>query len=205
MTYSITAGIARLQARQDLIVFDEISAITRHIITAMNQGQYHVEISNNTPMTQCTPILNIIGSAIDPMLSSPGILNIGGNLISVGVSGNNLASVIFDINRSEFNNISANFTDDLKLIIQYTCPAHTWSVDVIATDAADELGLNAIEYFADVPESTEYYQAWLEASDDRRIIHQFTSVVSHFEKLGFVVEVVENTQSQNTFKWIIYW
>jgi hypothetical protein len=205
MTYTVPAGLARLQARQDLIVFDEITAISRSIIVAMNQGEYQVEISDGTTMTECTPVIVIEGDVQNPVVDENSNINVDGNIIDIGISGTNLAAIIYDINEAGFANIRASKTADNRLSIQYTCTPSDWTTFIGPGDSNIALGLDPIIYTAETPSSVQYYQVWQEASDDRKIAHQLNTVTKHFETLGYVVDILENSQSQNTIKWTIYW
>lgn len=205
MTYALPAGLARLQARQDLLVFEEITAISRAIIVAMNEGEYQVEIADGTSMTESTPTITITGSVTDPTVTLNSVININGDLIDVGVSGTNLAAIIYDINNSGLDNLTAGKTSDNRLQLVYTCIPSDWTMFIGASDQNASLGLNPITYTAATPQSVAYFQVWQEISDDRKIAHQLNTVIKHFESLGYVVDILENAQSQNTFKWTIYW
>ena len=55
MSYQVSAQQARTTARNDLTIFDEISALMRQVIVDASAGAYQTIVSDGTTMTESDP------------------------------------------------------------------------------------------------------------------------------------------------------
>lgn len=105
MTYTVNSNTAQIISRNDLDIFDEITAISRQIIVSSNNGDYEATISSGTTMT----------------------------------------------------------------------------------------------------DSTNYYNVWIGNTQNRKFTDQMNIVISHFEQLGYNIQRITNTTTNNTFIWKVEW
>ena len=59
MTYYINKTEARSIARADLIIFNEVSALMKQVLTDAGNGLYETTITDGTTMTESTPTITI--------------------------------------------------------------------------------------------------------------------------------------------------
>lgn len=70
MTYTVSSNTAQIISRNDLTIFDEVSAISRQVIVSSNNGDYESEISSGTTMTDSTSYYDVwIGNVQDRKLA----------------------------------------------------------------------------------------------------------------------------------------
>jgi hypothetical protein len=105
MTYNVNSNTAQIISRNDLTIFDEVTAISRQIIISSNNGDYTASVSSGTTMT----------------------------------------------------------------------------------------------------DSTSYYDVWIGSTQDRKLLDQMNIVVSHFTQLGYQIQRLTNTSTNNTFIWKVEW
>lgn len=55
MSFGLNAAQARAKASADMIVFEEVTAIMREVITQSSLGKYEIYLSDGTTMTASTP------------------------------------------------------------------------------------------------------------------------------------------------------
>lgn len=105
MTYNVNSNTAQIISRNDLTIFDEITAISRQIIISSNNGDYTASITDGTTMT----------------------------------------------------------------------------------------------------DSNSYFSVWIGVTQDRKLSDQMNIVLSHFTQLGYHIQRITNTTTNNTFIWKIEW
>jgi len=203
MTYYINQTQARANARQDLTIFNETSAIMKQVITDSLSGLYETTVSDGTTMTESTPQITITGSVSNPTITGTPTLIIAGSTITLGTSGTNLNSITADVNDAIIPGLVAG-KDNVNFRVFYTAPASTaWQVTIGAGTANTDLGLTAGTITATNPTSVDYYNAWIGQTTDRSKEDQMKQVIDYFENLGYVIERRTNTNTNKTFSWNI--
>ena len=122
MTYYINQTQARANARQDLTIFNETSAIMKQVITDSLSGLYETTVSDGTTMTESTPQITITGSVSNPTITGTPTLIIAGSTITLGTSGTNLNSITADVNDAIIPGLVAG-KDNVNFRVFYTAPA----------------------------------------------------------------------------------
>lgn len=204
MTYYINKQQARVMARSDLTIFNEINALMKQIITDAGNGLYETTISDGTTMTESTPTITLTGTVANPTITATPTLIIAGSTITLGTTGTNLNSVIADINDANVSGVVASKNSSNNLVITYTAPASTtWSVTVGAGTANTDLGLTAGTTTATNPDSVTYYNVWQGVANDRPKTDQMNQVIQYFQNLGYTIERLKNTSTNKNLKWVI--
>ena len=191
-------------ARADLIIFDEVNAVMKQIITDAGNGLYETTVSDGTTMTESTPQISITGTVANPTITGTPTLIIAGSTITLGTSGTNLNSIIADVNDAAVSGVVASKNTSNNLVLTYTAPAATaWQV-IIGTGAANtDLGLTAGTTSATNPSSVDYFSVWQGVTSDRAKTDQMNQVISYFQNLGYTISRLTNTATNKTFKWVI--
>ena len=204
MTYYINKTEARSIARADLIIFNEVSALMKQVITDAGNGLYETTITDGTTMTESTPTITITGSVANPTVSSLETLIIAGQTIILGPSGTNLNAVISDINDAGVTGLVASKNAANNLVLTYTAVASTaWTVVLGAGTANTNLGLTAQSYTATDPASVSYYNVWNGTATDRAKSDQMNQVMEYFKNLGYTIDRLKNTTTNKNLKWVI--
>ncbi len=204
MTYYINKTEARSIARADLIIFNEVSALMKQVITDAGNGLYETTITDGTTMTESTPTITITGSVANPTVSSLETLIIAGQTIILGPSGTNLNAVISDINDAGVTGLVASKNAANNLVLTYTAVASTaWTVVLGAGTANTNLGLTAQSYTATDPSSVSYYNVWNGTATDRAKSDQMNQVMEYFKNLGYTIDRLKNTTTNKNLKWVI--
>ena len=204
MTYYINKTEDRSIARADLIIFNEVSALMKQVITDAGNGLYETTITDGTTMTESTPTITITGSVANPTVSSLETLIIAGQTIILGPSGTNLNAVISDINDAGVTGLVASKNAANNLVLTYTAVASTaWTVVLGAGTANANLGLTAQSYTATDPSSVSYYNVWNGTATDRAKSDQMNQVMEYFKNLGYTIDRLKNTTTNKNLKWVI--
>jgi len=205
MNIGLNAAQARAKSSQDMIVFDECTAIMRAVVTKSVAGDYDTYVSDGTTMTESTPATIKIGTVNNPIISAGDTLIINGSTITLGTSGTNLNSVIADINDAGVTDVTAS-KDAGYLVLNITLPATTtWSYEIGSGTANTALGFTDGIYVPPTPNSTTYFTSWQGTITDRALENQMNSVIKYFNNLGYKLERLTNSATGKTFKWHIYW
>ena len=205
MNIGLNAAQGRAKSSQDMIVFDECTAIMRAVVTKSVAGDYDTYVSDGTTMTESTPATIKIGTVNNPIISAGDTLIINGSTITLGTSGTNLNSVIADINDAGVTDVTAS-KDAGYLVLNITLPATTtWSYEIGSGTANTALGFTDGIYVPPTPNSTTYFTSWQGTITDRALENQMNSVIKYFNNLGYKLERLTNSATGKTFKWHIYW
>lgn len=208
MTYFVNSTEARNSARTNLAIFDEVSYLMRSIIESSDNGAYSLEVDDGTLMTESTPSVEIVGTEQNPTVTVGDTIIIGGATFILGDSGVLLNNVISDINDQVTSGILPGLVaskDDGKLVLTYETPQSSWDVTIGAGTANTALGLLDTTIQAPSPSSVEYFSSWIGTTTDRKINDEINRVISYFTNLGFNVILLKNSNTNNTFKWVINW
>jgi len=201
----LNASQARAQSQQDMIIYDEVQAIMKAVITASGSGLYETTVNDTTTMTESTPSQSITGSALNPTITVGETLIFNSTTVTLGTSGTSINAVVSDINDAAITGLVASKSANY-LKLDYTAPAGlTWTHDIGAGTANTGLGLTAGVVTMTAPTSTSYYTAWQGTSVDRAKGLQMDEVIKHFGNLGYKLERTINTVTGTTLKWYIYW
>ena len=205
MTVGLNASQARAKSSQDMIIFDEVDAIMRSVITASSNGEYEVEVNDGSTMTESTPSAQRIGAVNNPVVQPGDTFIINNNTVVLGTSGTNLNAVVADINDANIPGVVAS-KDSGYIVITITLEQSTvWSYEIGAGTANASLGLVAGTYSVSDPDSVSYFNVWQGTSTDRAKAQQMDQVINHFKNLGYKIQRLANTNTSKTFLWYIYW
>ncbi len=205
MSYGITATQAKVDARADSVIVDEVHTLMKQVIADAQAGNYSTTQSDGTTMTNSTPATTITGTVTNPTITGTPTLIVAGSTITLGTSGTNLNAVIADINDAAVTGLVASKSAN-KLVLTYTHTAGTaYNVVIGAGTANTDLGLVAQTYTATNPASATYYNVWKGTQTDRAKTDQMNEVIEYFKGLGYHIERQNNTTTASTFKWVITW
>jgi len=205
MTYQLNSAEARSHSRSNLVIFDEVNALMRQIISASDAGEYELVVDDGTVMTECTPVVYITGTVSNPTVTPGSTLVIAGSTITLGTTGTSLNAVIADINDSGVSNLTAGKDSAGHLVLTYQCSQSDWTVTLGSGSANTNLGFTAGTNSANSTTGVDYYSVWTGITTDRKRDDEMTRVVKYFESLGYNITQADNTTSAKTFKWMIYW
>lgn len=204
MTYHINSKEARNYSRANLVIFDEVSALMRIVMNAADNGDYEVTVSDGTLMTESTPDISVTGTATSPVIAGGETLIVGGTTIVLGASGTTLNAIIADINDAAVSGLIASKANG-KLVLTFTPSQQNWYITIGDGTANADLGITAGTYYAQNPLSVAYFQSWKGVTSSRKYDDEIARVLAYFENLGYNISLSENSTTQKTFKWNIYW
>ena len=205
MSYGITATQAKVDARADSVIVEEVHALMKQVIADAQAGNYSTTITDGTTMTETTPTTTITGTVTNPTITGTPTLIVAGVTITLGTSGTNLNAVIADINDAAVTGLVASKSAN-KLVLTYTNAASTaFNVVIGAGTANTDLGLTAPTYTATNPDSVTYYNVWRGTVTDRAKTDQMNEVIQYFKGLGYQIERQVNSTTTANFKWVISW
>lgn len=205
MNIGLNAAQARAKSSQDMVVFDECTAIMKSIITTSASGVYETYVDDGTTMTESTPSTFKIGTVNSPTVNVGDTLIINSTTITLGTTGTNLNSIIADINDAAITGITAS-KDAGYLVLNVVLDASaTWSYEIGTGTANASLGFSDGIYVPPTPTSTTYFTSWQGAITNRALDNQMNAVIKYFGNLGYKVNRLTNSATGKTFKWHIYW
>lgn len=196
---------ARSYSRANLVIFEEVTAIMRAVMNASDSGEYSIVLNDGTLMTASTPKITVDGTVADPVIVNGDTITLNAITYSLGASGTNLNSIIADINDTSSGDIVASKTSDNKLSITYTTLQSDWTLTVGEGTANAALGLTSGIITAENPESVNYYNSWKGISSLRKLDDEVARVRAYFESLGYNISISDNTSTQSTFVWNLFW
>ena len=205
MTYYLNQTEARSHARSNLTIFDEVNTLMRKIIVASDAGDYELTVDGGTTMTASTPKITVTGTASNPTVVIGNTVVINGTSVVLGATGTNINAVVADINDAGLTGVSASKNSSGQLQIEYTPSQANWSLSIGAGTANTALGLTTSTASPNNPSSVDYFSVWTGTTTDRKLDDEMTQVIKYFKNLGYNITRMNNTATQNTFKWVIYW
>jgi hypothetical protein len=198
MNIGLNAAQARAKSSQDMIVFDECTAIMKAVVTNSVAGDYDTYVSDGTTMTESTPATIKIGTVNNPIISVGDTFIINNTTITLGTTGTNL-------NDANVTGVTAS-KDAGYLVLNIILPATTtWSYEIGTGTANTALGFTDGIYVPPTPISTTYFTSWQGTITNRALENQMNSVIKYFNNLGYKLERLTNSATGKTFKWHIYW
>lgn len=205
MNIGLNAAQARAKSSQDMVVFNECTAIMNAIITTSASGVYETYVDDGTTMTESTPSTIKIGTVNSPTVNVGDTLIINSTTITLGTTGTNLNSIIADINDAAVTGITAS-KDAGYLVLNVVLDASaTWSYEIGTGTANTALGFTDGIYVPPTPTSTTYFTSWQGAITDRALDNQMNAVIKYFSNLGYKVNRLTNSATGKTFRWHVYW
>ena len=205
MNIGLNAAQARAKSSQDMIVFDECTAIMKAVVTKSVAGDYDTYVSDGTTMTESTPTTIKIGTVNNPTVSVGDTFIINGSTITLGTSGTNLNSVIADINDAGVTGVTAGKDAGYLVLTIVLSASTTWSYEIGTGTANATLGFTDGIYVPPTPSSTTYFTSWQGTITNRALENQMNSVIKYFNNLGYKLARLTNSATGKTFKWHIYW
>ena len=204
MNIGLNAAQARAKSSQDMVVFDECTAIMKSIITTSASGVYETYVDDGTTMTESTPSTLKIGTVNSPVINVGDTLIINSTTITLGTTGTNLNSIIADINDAALTGVTAS-KDAGYLVLNIVLDASTtWSYEIGSGTANAALGFSDGIYVPPTPASTTYFTSWQGSISDRALDNQMNAVIKYFGNLGYKVNRLTNSATGKTFRWHIY-
>jgi hypothetical protein len=203
--YYITGSQARQAARSNITIFNEITAIMQAIMIAADESGYSIVIDDGTVMTESTPIITVECTVPDFAITVGDTLIINNQTIVLGNTGTSLLAVIADINDSGISGLVASKSATDALTLAYTCPQTQWSLVVGDGTANSVIGLTSDTYNAPTPDSTHYFKSWTNELTSRKHTNEIYKVKSYFSNIGYDITILKNTNTNNTFKWVVNW
>jgi len=204
--YSITAANATsISINLDQIIFDEITAIKRMVLTRSTAGFKDATVSNSTIMTQSSPVITITGTILEPTVTDLATVILGDTTVVLGATGTSLNAVIADINDQTGDNIHASKNSTDQLIITYTPDNGVWQLVIGAGSANGDLGLTQATILSPTPASVDYFNVWRGDAQDRQLHGHMTKIIRSIESKGFNIVRRTNPVTGITFSWFIQW
>lgn len=197
--YFLTALEARISARKNLIIFNEIRAIEEGILVAIDNGQLMVNVENTymTDTTTIFPVQNVfsVNISTDEIITSAphGLLN-------------------GDIVRFQSTGIFPSPLTFTKIYYVRVITPTSFSLTNTKNDALS--GTNIINIlssgtgtlqFRKQSESMQYFLVWKEVYKDRVLFDQMDVVINYFKRLGYGINRKTNTSTNVTFYWELSW
>lgn len=205
MSFSINAAQARSKSQKDLYIFDECQSIMRLIIEASEMSKYEITVSDNTAMTESTPKVKKIFTIQNPVVSPNSTIIFNGVTITLGTSGTNLNSIIADINDAGVDGLVASKDSGYLVFTIEADAAPEWQYLIGQGTANAQLGITSGQFTLSNPESVLFFETWQGVRTDRARQNQMDQVMKYFRNLGYKIERVTNTKTNNTFSWYVYW
>jgi len=205
MNIGLNAAQARAKSSQDMVVFNECTAIMKAIITTSATGVYETYVADATTMTECTPSTTKIGTVNAPTVTVGQTLIINSTTITLGTSGTNLNAIVADINDAAVTCVTATKDAGYLVLTIVLSASTTWSYEIGTGTANTGLGFTDGIYVPPTPTSTTYFSSWQGALTDRALDNQMNTVIKYFGNLGYKLNRLTNSATGKTFRWHVYW
>lgn len=206
MQHGLSASQARIASTTDLIVYNEIDAISREVIAQALLGNLQATINNGTLMTESTPVITVTGTASNPTVGGVGeALTLAGQTVTLEAN-EDVDQIVASINDTAIPGLAATKNATSNVVLEYTPPMGTWALVVGADSGNTTLGLTeGTKIPLSDPSSRDYYDVWTNLTDNRKLSLHMTQVINYFQHLGYNIIQKENTTTGNTFMWEVYW
>ena len=198
-----SATDARNSPIRELAVHDESRAIESAILTAINQGLYQVTVSNGTPMTNS---ITSISARFTANLTTNTLVmaNHGfntGDAVTVSTTGTLPAPLVSSIY------YYAIFVDDnnIRLAASLSDALLQRPVAIVLSNVGS--GISTCNLYA---ASLDYYAAWQGTTlSNPQLLSpyndQMNTVIAYFTNLGYTINRIINTSTNNTLSWSVQW
>lgn len=205
--HGLSASQARTVSTTDLIVYNEIDAISREIVAQALLGNLQATINDGTSMTESTPTITVKSSGAGDFTPDNTAV-FAGETVTFGPNdgdGVGLDQAVADINKANITGLTAS-TDGVEITLSYEPSQGSWTfVLTEGTGALAELGFTAGTETPADPASRDYYDVWTNLTDDRKLSLHMTQVTNYFQGLGYNIVQKLNVTTGNTFIWEVYW
>lgn len=204
--HGLSASQARTVSTTDLIVYNEIDAISREIVAQALLGNLQATISDGTLMTESTPEIVVTGTVSDPAVGGVGeALTIAGQSITLDAN-EDVDQIIASINDVGIEGLVASKNATSNIVLTYQPSQASWTFVIGADSGNATIGITdgTADPAAD-PASRDYYDVWTNLEDDRKLSLHMTQVINYFQGLGYNIVQKLNVATGNTFQWEVYW
>ncbi|MCS7316745.1 MAG: hypothetical protein NZZ41_00280 [Candidatus Dojkabacteria bacterium] len=197
--YFLTAIEARVGARKNLIIFNEVRAIEEGILNAIELGQLSVNVENTymTDTTTVFPVQNIssvnITTNVFNTATPHGLSN--GDIVRFQSTGLYPSPITFS--RVYYVRVVTPTSFSLTLTLQDALSG-TNIIDILST------GTGTLQ-FRKQSQSMLYFLVWKEIYKDRVLFDQMEVVINYFKRLGYGINRKTNQSTNVTFYWEILW
>lgn len=203
--HGISASQARTVSTTDLIVYNEIDAISREIVAQALLGELQATISDGTLMTESTPTITVTGTVANPAVGGVGeSLTLAGEAITLDAN-EDVDQIIASINDAEVAGLVASKNATQNVVLTYEPPMAQWILDIAADSGNATVGFTTGTATPPAPASRDYYDVWTNLTDDRKLSLHMTQVINYFQGLGYNIVQKLNVTTGNTFQWEVYW
>jgi len=203
--HGLSASQARTVSTTDLIVYNEIDAISREIVAQALLGNLQATISDGTLMTESTPTITVEGTVSNPTV---GVLDEGlilaGETITLPAD-SDVDQIIARINDAAVAGLTAAKGATQNVVLTYEPPMAQWLLVIGDTPGNATVGFTTGTETPDAPSSRDYYDVWTNLTDDRKLSLHMTQVTNYFQGLGYNIVQKLNVTTGNTFQWEVYW
>ena len=198
------AAYAKLQAKGNLIILQEVSAIEQAILTAVSSSLLNATVSDCTTMTMSTPAISVTGTVNNPTTTAGHTFTINGTTVTA--SGTTINSIVDDINTLAMSGITASKTAVAgALNIASDNNNFTLILAVGTGTILGDLGLTAATTTATAV-SKIYHNVWQGTGTNTTYTQQMAEVIKYFTDKGYTITRQKNADTTNTtFKWHVTW
>jgi hypothetical protein len=204
MNKTISAQQARNVSNTDMVIYNEVDAISRAIYAAAIAGNLDATVNDGTTMTESTPTITVTGTVSNPAVHGGSeSLTLAGESVTLPHNGD-VDQIIAAINDANITGLVATKNSNTQIVLTYQPPQTAWTF-TIGTDTGNATcGFTADIIAATDPDSVVYYNVWSGTAEDRKKSYEYSQVISYFQDLGYNILAKKNTITENTFYWEIY-
>jgi hypothetical protein len=193
-----TGPEARIGARNNIIIFNEIRDIEYAILTAIDAGQLSVAVEN-TFMTDTTQFLPVQIQQFDLFTDLIETLTPHGLVSGVPVRFQSTGTLPNPVSQNLFYYAHVITPTDFKICI--TQPDAVAGINFIDINTPGT-GTASVRQQS---QSELYYLAWKNLVPSRVLEDQMNQVIQNFKNLQYSIVRKTNPQTQNTFFWELQW
>jgi len=188
---------------REVTVHDEIRAIESAVLASINQGVYTVTVSNGTKMTYSNTVSPLTWT-IDYTTGHITIINHPFNTGDT-VKLNSTGTLPSGLTSTAYYYVVYIDTNTIMLASSYTNATLARPITVSVTDNGSGT-LNMYYY----PPSLDYFAVLNNMTVSNTQLSapysdQMNAVTSYFTNLGYSINQITNTTTNNTFSWVLQW
>jgi len=194
-----------IEARSSLpaeeAINSEVNNLQKAVFTAISQGLYTTQVSNNTLMTYSTPFTPLSWTVSDSMLTITNHPFNTGDIVTVSST----VSLPTPLLPATYYYVIYVNTNTIMLAANYGNATAPRPVSIPLTTT----GTGTLYIYAYYP-SQDYYGAWQGQNMSNPLLsppynNQMNAVINYFSTLGYIVNRIVNTTTGNTFTWVLQW
>jgi hypothetical protein len=192
---------ARHSLSADEAINGEVSNLQKAVFTAISQGLYTTQVSNNTLMTYSTPFTPLSWTVAGSMLTIPSHPFNTGDIITVSST----ETLPAPLAQATYYYVIYVNTNTIMLASSYANATVQRPISITLTTA----GTGSFYIYAYYP-SQDYYGAWQGQNMSNPLLsppynNQMNAVINYFASMGYIVNRIVNTVTGNTFTWVLQW